>query len=207
MLNFLENHDEVRIASPQFAGEADRGRPALVVSATISTCPMMIYAGQELGEPALDAEGFSGCDGRTTIFDYWSVPTLREWLMSGRLGGRHHLRDYYKRVLTLCNSEAAIARGGMYDLMYANPHLHRQYAFVRHFGNEVLLIAANFEDRPCKAHVNIPAHAFQHIGLSEQVCQASELIHRCKDKFALTPDTPLVFDIKANDAEIWKLNL
>lgn len=77
MLNFLENHDEQRFASIQYAGDAARVIPSLVVSAMISTGPFMIYAGQELGEPAADAEGYSGHDGRTTIFDYWSIPTLR----------------------------------------------------------------------------------------------------------------------------------
>ena len=67
MLNFLENHDEQRFASDQFAGDADKVLPALVVSSMMNTGPMMIYFGQELGERAEDAEGFSGKDGRTTI--------------------------------------------------------------------------------------------------------------------------------------------
>ena len=79
MLNFLENHDEQRFASDQFAGDADKVLPALVVSSMMNTGPMMIYFGQELGERAEDAEGFSGKDGRTTIFDYWSVTTVRQW--------------------------------------------------------------------------------------------------------------------------------
>ena len=76
MLYFLENHDEQRIASSFFAGNALKGVPGLVVSALLQQNPLMIYAGQEYGEPGMDKEGFSGNDGRTTIFDYWSIDTL-----------------------------------------------------------------------------------------------------------------------------------
>ncbi len=204
MLNFLENHDEVRLASPQFAGEADRGRPALVVSATISTCPMMIYAGQELGERGLDAEGFSGRDGRTSIFDYWSVPALRNWLKRGRLNGRHHVRDFYKRVLNLATGEPAIAQGGRYDLMYANPHLHRQFAMLRHHGADVLLVVANFEPRPVDLQVTVPGHAFEHIGLSTGERSSEELLHHQQATIALEPGRPIALRVGANDAVIWK---
>ena len=190
----------------QFAGDALRGRPALVVSATLSTCPMMVYAGQELGEPALDAEGFSGHDGRTTIFDYWSIPTLRQWLMRERLNGRHPLRDYYKRVLTLCNSERAIASGGMYDLMYVNPHLHRQYAFMRHHEGEVLLIVANFDDEARQVTVDIPQEAFHHIGITPGQRPAEELLHKRQATFNLQPGEPLTIALDGQDAVIWKFD-
>ncbi len=90
MLNFLENHDEQRFASEQYAGDAAKVLPSLVVSSMISNAPFMVYAGQEVGEKAEDAEGFSGRDGRTTIFDYWSIPSLRRWLNGGKEIGRAH---------------------------------------------------------------------------------------------------------------------
>ncbi|MBO4871205.1 MAG: alpha amylase C-terminal domain-containing protein [Muribaculaceae bacterium] len=204
MLNFLENHDELRLASPQFAGDAVKGRPALVVSATISTCPMMIYAGQELGEQASDAEGFSGLDGRTTIFDYWSVPTIRQWLSKTALNRRHPLRDYYKRVLRMCNSEKCIALGGMFDLMYVNPHLTRQYAFLRHHDKDVLLIVANFHNELVTIPVHIPDHAMQRLNLREGSVSAQELLHHDNQTFELSSSKPLTLTIPANDAVIWK---
>lgn len=79
MLNFLENHDEQRIASDYFAGNGSKAIPAMIVSACMNTNPVMIYFGQELGEHGMDTEGFSGRDGRTTIFDYWSVDSIRRW--------------------------------------------------------------------------------------------------------------------------------
>ena len=116
MLNFLENHDEQRFASDFYAGDADRVRASLTVSATINSGAMMIYMGQELGERGMDAEGYSGRDGRTTIFDYWSVASLRSWLNKGLCNGilnerRKQLRDFYARLLTLCNKEKHCARG------------------------------------------------------------------------------------------------
>lgn len=84
MLNFLENHDEQRIASDFFAGDPRKGIPALIVSACMNTNPMMIYFGQEFGEPGMDSEGFSGRDGRTTIFDYWSIDSIRRWRNGGK---------------------------------------------------------------------------------------------------------------------------
>ncbi|MDE6086048.1 MAG: alpha-amylase, partial [Muribaculaceae bacterium] len=143
MLNFLENHDEQRFGSPQYAGDPRRILPSLIVSSMIGTGPMMIYMGQELGERALDAEGYSGQDGRTTIFDYWSLDTLARWNNGGKWNDalltpiEKSLRDTYSRVLNICNSEKAISEGSFFDLMYVNYHNeafnpHRHYAFLRH---------------------------------------------------------------------------
>ena len=139
MLNFLENHDEQRIASDFFAGDARKALPALLVSACMNTNPMMIYFGQELGEEGMDSEGFSGRDGRTTIFDYWSIPSIRRWSNHGRYNlhllnnKEKEIRHYYQHVLNLCNTEKAIAKGEFFDLMYVNcggwlMNEHRQYA-------------------------------------------------------------------------------
>lgn len=192
MLNFLENHDEQRFASPQYASRADRVAPSLVVSATLSTGPMMIYYGQELGERALDAEGFSGPDGRTTIFDYWSLEPLRRWLgtaaspapSAGRLTPEEqHLRRFYARTLTLASTDAAIAEGSMFDLMYVNyqsPGLDptRQYYYLRHHrpSGRLLLIGVNFADTPSEAQVTIPGHAFECLALPEGAYKATDLL-------------------------------
>ena len=119
MLNFIENHDEQRFASTFYAGDPWRVVPSLVVSTMMSTGPMMIYFGQELGEPASDAEGFSGHDGRTTIFDYWSLSCIRRWLNLGKCHGpltdsELRLRSIYSRILNMANSEPAIAEGGIF---------------------------------------------------------------------------------------------
>ena len=169
MLNFLENHDEQRVASDFFAGDA---RPGIPVSAAMNTNPVMIYSGQELGERGMDAEGFSGRDGRTTIFDYWSVESLRNWNNNGLFDGakltpaERSLREMYAKLLNVVRSEPVIVEGAFYDLMYANsgnPYFNpnRQYAFLRKWKNEVLLVVVNFDRADQCVWVNIPVEAFK----------------------------------------------
>ena len=172
MLNFLENHDEQRVASDFFAGDARPGIPGMIVSAAMNTNPVMIYSGQELGERGMDAEGFSGRDGRTTIFDYWSVESLRNWNNNGLFDGakltpaERSLREMYAKLLNVVRSEPVIVEGAFYDLMYANsgnPYFNpnRQYAFLRKWKNEVLLVVVNFDRADQCVWVNIPVVAFK----------------------------------------------
>lgn len=172
MLNFLENHDEQRVASDFFAGDAHPGIPGMIVSAAMNTNPVMIYSGQELGERGMDAEGFSGRDGRTTIFDYWSVESLRNWNNNGLFDGakltpaERSLREVYAKLLNVVRSEPVIVEGAFYDLMYANsgnPYFNpnRQYAFLRKWKNEVLLVVVNFDRADQCVWVNIPVEAFK----------------------------------------------
>ena len=214
MLNFLENHDEQRIASEQFAGDATRALPALVVAATISRAPFMVYHGQELGEPARDAEGFSGSDGRTTIFDYWSVDTLRRWYNGGkcdtsRLSKQERdLRRFYKTLLRLCNSQQAIACGDFYDLMYVNydsVNADKVYAYYRHYNNERLLIVANFNDTDETVHINTPHHAFQVMNLEPGKYDCKELLTGQEQSLDIMPDKPACFVVPRRNAVIFKL--
>jgi glycosidase len=215
MLNFLENHDEQRFASKQYAGDPWRVLPSLVVSATMSKGPMMIYAGQELGEPAADAEGYSGLDGRTTIFDYWSIKSIRNWLNGGKCDGKlsediEKLRNTYAKVLTICNKERAISEGGFFDLMYVNYDnpgfdANRQYAYLRHIDGETLLIVVNFSDQKRQIAVNIPQHAFVILNVEESVYSASELLSGKRTTVELASTHPFVTDIEAHGAVIWKL--
>lgn len=188
MLNFLENHDEQRIASDFFAGDPRKAIPALIVSACMGRNPFMLYFGQELGERGMDEEGFSGRDGRTTIFDYWSMDTVRRWRNGGKFDGslltdnERTLQDTYRRVLTLCNTEGALRQGEFFDLMYVNTdnwrfNPHRQYAFIRQWGKEVLLIVVNFDSKPVDVSVNIPPHAFDYLHIpSLEQCTAKDLL-------------------------------
>ncbi len=215
LLNFLENHDEQRFASEQYAGDAMQVTPSLVVSAMLGTGPMMIYAGQELGEKGEDAEGFSGRDGRTTIFDFWSIPTLRRWLDEGRCSEeklepwQRTLRGLYRRVLTLCNSEKAIREGGFFDLMYVNYQNldpHRQYAFMRAAGGEAILVVANFADQECEVAVDLPRHAFEVLGVAEGETDATELLEGSEtERRTVDHETPFATKVAAHGAVVWKL--
>lgn len=218
MLNFLENHDEQRFASSFYAGDGARVVPSLVVSALFSTGPFMLYFGQELGEPGADAEGFSGHDGRTTIFDYWSVASVRRWLDRGKCDGplteaERSLREVYSRVLHIANAEKAVTEGGFFDLMYVNlenPGLnpHRHFAFLRYFGDSVLFIIANFGDTDDKVSVRVPFHAMSCLGVSEGTDdKAVELLSGDVCPKTLSPEAPFVAEVPAHGAVIWKLKL
>lgn len=214
MLNFLENHDEQRFASTQYAGNAEIVTPSLVVSATISRAPMMIYQGQELGEKAEDTEGFSGLDGRTSIFDYWSIPSVCRWYNDGKCNDKllteseKNLRNLYKQILTLCNTEKAISDGEFFDLMYVNynnVNPHRHYTYLRHHKDETLLIAVNFGDEIADVNINIPFHAFDYLNLEQGIYNGVELLSRKKEKFSLSVNTPFHTIIEPFSAVIWKL--
>lgn len=162
MLNFLENHDEQRIASDFFAGCPEKAYPALAVSALMNNSPFMLYFGQEYGERGMDEEGFSGRDGRTTIFDYWAVESVVKKENTA-------VRDHYQKVLKLAN-DPVFAEGGFYDLTYCNYgnpdfDIHRQFAFMRHLDKKVVLVVANFDPLDKQVVVSIPEEALRFVGL------------------------------------------
>lgn len=218
MLNFLENHDEQRIASDFFAGNPQKAIPALVVSACMNTNPFMLYFGEELGEKGMDNEGFSGCDGRTTIFDYWTVDTVSRWKNKGKFNDElltneeKALKEVHTRILNLCNSEKAIQQGLFYDLMYANYdnpsfNIHRQYAFLRKFRKELLLVIANFQEEASQVGVNLPVHAFEFLEIKEGNYKASDLMGTGIEQILLSPEAPVVTQVPANSAKILKIKL
>ena len=219
MLHFMENHDEQRLASDFIVGHGRPALPAMLVSATIDTCPMMVYFGQELGERGMDQEGYSGRDGRTTIFDYWSVDTLRRWRDGGTFSGKDlnegelDLQAYYSRLLHIARDEKAITEGNFFDLMYVNPHTadfnpHRQYAFLRKHENELLLIVANFDSWDTSVAVNIPTDAFNYFDLPTlDEVKATELLTGEDITLSLTPDAPARLTLLGYSGAIVKITL
>ncbi len=178
MLHFLENHDEQRIASDFFAGNPRKAFPAMMVLACQKSNPIMIYAGQELGELGMEAEGFSGLDGRSTIFDYWSLGTLKTWKNEGAWNEelmtteQKEYRHFYKRLLEIHEQEKTIREGTFFDLVYANfnnPDFDttKTYAFIRKADNECLLGLINFEGVSRRISLNIPKHAFDCLVIEE----------------------------------------
>ena len=204
MLYFLENHDELRLASNFFAGDARKGVPALVVSALLQQNPLMIYFAQEFGERGMDKEGFSGQDGRTTIFDYWSVPSMVRALNRKLSGDEKDLNTIYNKVLNIARSEKAVTDGVSFDLMYVNGDYHRQYAFLRKSGSEVLLVVVNFGELPVVMNVNIPSHAFDYLKLKEKNVIATDLLTETKVKFSLKRDSAISLELPPLGALILK---
>ena len=180
MLRFLENHDEQRIASKEFAGNPRRAIPAMTVSATLGSGPVMLYMGQEVAEPALGSEGFSSEDGRTSIFDYWGVPEHQKWMNHGKFDGgklspeQKQLRDFYARLLTLAGSSEAIRKGQFYELQDANNlgkeyDQRKLYCFVRYTQGQQVLVVVNFSDtKTYRPTLLISEAAMQRMGLPAQ---------------------------------------
>ena len=180
MLNFLENHDEQRIASPDFAGSSQAGIPMMIVSSTYGTNPMLVYFGQELGESAPDAEGFNGADGRTTIFDYWSLPSIQAWRNNDTYNTekltteQKDLQAFYKKLLNLSNEEAAISNGIRYDLTNENIgnsgyDERKVFSYLRGYQDEVILTVVNFDTIPQTADIIISPKALAAMGLPNDV--------------------------------------
>ena len=213
MLNFLENHDEVRFASKAYAGDAGRVLPSLVVSAMISKGPFLMYYGQELGENASENEGFAGYNDRTTIFDYWSLDGVRRWLNHGHCEDtmltpqEKELRSLYKKVLTLCNERKAISEGFFFDLMYVNlqretfnPHHH--FAFLRYKDDDILLIVVNFSNEEAHMEICIPEAAFSMANLPEGIVKTEDLLSRRPFTLELHPDQTVSVFTGGSDAVI-----
>lgn len=215
MLHFLENHDEQRIASAYFAGNAEKAKPALAAGALMSPGAYMVYAGQEIGEAGMDAEGFSGNDGRTTIFDYWNPASLQKLTAPAfekKLTPEEAaLYDYYQKILSLCNSRKAFAQGGFFDLQYANYgrdygyNCDRQYSFLRHFGREVYLVAVNFDPASVQVGIKIPSHAFDVLKLREGTKSAVSVMTEETVTVELRPDAPLYVQLPAYGVTVLRL--
>lgn len=208
MLTFLENHDEQRIASPWFLNDAIKSTPGLVVAATMTAGPFMLYAGQELGEKAEDAEGYSGLDGRTSIFDYWSVPSLRRWHQGHPLPAERRLRSLYRRVLRLCNNEESLSRGQFFDLMYANQDTldgRYQYAYLRHCNGTMTLIVVNFADHPIDTAIRIPQHAFDCAQMAHGKHPCVNLLTGEQRAICLEADTLISVRLAAHGASLIKM--
>ncbi|HYC86826.1 MAG TPA: alpha-amylase family protein [Chryseosolibacter sp.] len=175
MLHFLENHDEQRLASKHFAGDMWKGVPAMVISATIDKGPVMIYFGQEVGEPGSGNEGFGSEDGRTTIFDYWGVPEHQKWMNEGKFDGgmlsmeQKQLRQFYSDLLNLAKKNPAITDGAYADLtefnIGRNNFPDNVHVFVRHADDERLLIINGFNDTDQEIKVTIPEDVATAMGL------------------------------------------
>ncbi len=219
MLHFMENHDEQRIASDFFAGNPEKALPAMVVSALMDSCPVLVYAGQELGERGMDTEGFSDRDGRTTIFDYWSPDTLHRLYYDRHFGDSRlteqekRLRSFYSRLMNIARSEKCVSNGRFFDLMYVNPvsgqfNPHRTYAFLRADIHHAMLVVANFDETAVNAAVNIPQHAFDYMQLNPRNgCLLTDLISGNTQRSDISPEHPVRVSVPSYSATVlrWKI--
>ncbi|MDD4821880.1 MAG: alpha-amylase family protein [Bacteroidales bacterium] len=218
MLSFMENHDEQRIASDFFAGNARHGIPGMIVCATMNTNPVMIYCGQELGEPGMDREGFSGLDGRTTIFDYWNVESISRWINQGTFDGsllsddQKEIRAFYRKLLTITKKEVCLKEGSFFDLMYVNDTNMsmngKQYMYLRKKENTLILVATNFSDASLKLDIRIPLHAFELYGIPiAGFVDVTELLSGEKSQQLLSASVPFRVELNGWSGKILKMKL
>jgi glycosidase len=200
MLHFLENHDEQRIAAPEFAGDANKAKPAMVVSALISSSPTMLYFGQEVGEAAALDSGF-GDPSRTTIFDYAGVPAHQNWLNDGKFDGgkltpeQKQLREFYAKLMTLSATEA-VFNGGYQELHTVNKgtagYSDKTYAFARFNDKTKVIVASNFATTATSFALKLPADLLQQWQLSGGDYELKDLLSERKAALKVTGDTASV---------------
>lgn len=178
MLHFLENHDEQRIASPYFAGNPWKAIPGMVISATIDRGAVLIYFGQEVGEPATGNSGFGNLEkvGVTTMWDYWGVPEHQKWMNHGAFDGallsedQKRLRQLYTTLLNLAQARPAIVNGQYADLTLHNQQTNKigddVHAFVRYTNDDKLLMVSNFSAQKKSIRLSIPEALAAHMGLT-----------------------------------------
>lgn len=178
MLNFLENHDEQRFASDFFGCDARNSYAALYTALYLNNAPFMLYAGEEVGERGMDNEGFSGRDGRTSIFDWWapsSLTRLYKYIHGEKdalTPEEESMLDTYRKALKFAAEDNAVSKGTFYDLCYCNYasdgfNPDRHFAFLRDFEDETLLIVCNFSKNDADMKISIPEHAFNWMKMPE----------------------------------------
>ncbi|MCI6402663.1 MAG: alpha-amylase family glycosyl hydrolase [Prevotella sp.] len=211
MVYFLENHDEQRIASDFFAGSAIKGLPGMVASVLMKSSPFMLYAAEEYGEKGMDKEGFSGKDGRTTIFDYWSVDTLCRAEADALNEEERLVLAVHEKTLQIARKEKAVD-GDFYDLMYVNPssenfNNEKQFAFLRKKDNELLIVVVNFDDRDVNIQVRIPSHAFEYLAIPEKKYKAKDLLSGDKQDIVLSNDGLVPMSLASRGSRVWKITI
>lgn len=190
MLKFLDNHDEQRLASPEFAGTPEKGKPLMVVSATISSSPTMIYFGQEVGEAGNENAGF-GTHSRTSIFDYIGVPNHQRWMNGGKFDGgqlsqnEKELRDFYKRLLNFSISSSALM-GNFQEIQSANRNITPGYdiaiySYVRWSDTQKLIVVTNFYSlASSNFELRIPADIIQKWNLKDGTYMITDQLYHKK---------------------------
>ena len=202
MLYFLENHDEQRIASDFFAADARKGIPGMMVMAWLQRNPVMLYAGQEYGEQGMDEEGFSGHDGRTTIFDYWCVKTILHGYFQRRKMSlaERSMENSYLQILKIASEERAIREGAFFDLMYAQSDAFDRvhlFTFLRKAGEETLLVVVNFSDEERQAMIRIPRHAVDFLQMKTGAIRAVDLLDKSEQLLVISPDADVHVSVPA----------
>ncbi len=213
LLYFVENHDEQRIASDYFAGNFEKSRPAVMLATLFGRGAAMIYFGQELGERGMDKEGFSRQDGRTTIFDYWGIEKMQEFVGDHTYSDTNlspdtkRIRDWYVKLLNIAQNHDSFSFGNMYDLMWNQSifvDATKLFCFLRYTEKERVLVAGNFADKDMHTFIRIPEDAWNLLGSTWNECiQPSDMLGNAQVPFQtsvnIVKEKGLELLIPAND--------
>jgi glycosidase len=216
MLHFLDNHDEQRLASPEFAGSGEKGKPLMVISTTLSSSPTMVYFGQELGEAGNEDAGF-GRRSRTSIFDYVGVPNHQRWMNNGKFDGgqlsksEKELRDFYKRLLNFTIKSEALM-GKFQEIQSVNrqgssTYGQNVYSFVRWSANEKLIIVSNLSPNTNEMFdLKIPADVIKEWKLKDGTYLLTEQLYGVSNTLKVTNGEGIVkISLKGSESFILKL--
>jgi glycosidase len=216
MLHFLDNHDEQRLASPEFAGSGENGKPLMVVSATIGSSPTMIYFGQEVGEAGNENGGF-GTHSRTSIFDYVGVPNHQRWMNGGKFDSgqlsqsEKDLRDFYKRLLNFSLKSDALM-GQFQEIQGVNRHEtanydEKIYSYVRWSDVEKLIVVANFsKDKNFTFDLKVPADVVSKWQLHDGAYPVKDQLYGSTSSLKVTNGVGVLHvSIKGTESFIFKL--
>jgi len=218
MINFIENHDEQRVASDYFLSNGNKAIASFILTACINSNPIMVYAGQEFGERGMDEEGFSGKDGRTSIFDYWSIDTIFRWNNYGKWDDKllneeeKKLQKFYTKLLILCNKEEALREGLFYDLMsinYDNEEFDstKQFAFLRGNTNGIVLVVVNFDNRISSVSIRINESAIRFFNINYSTTgRAMPILFSTEKSYSFTNNEPLKITLGAYSGEVYKIS-
>jgi glycosidase len=214
MLRFLENHDEQRITAQEFGKNPESGFAAYALSATLHTGPIMLYYGQELGVTPTQAEGFQGNDGRTTIFDFWSLPELQNWIKGGftekNLSAKEQkIRKFYKEILNLVSKDKVIQEGEFHDLQYLNNgdgyNQQKQYSFLRFTAEKVYLLTFNFDkEKNAETSIYLPKSVMAARKSKGAKWQLKSVENKNKT-IELENNLKIPVKLNANSYQIWEI--
>lgn len=219
MLYFMENHDEQRLASDFIVGDGLKARPAVGMSVLCGSNPFMVYFGQTLGERGMDAEGFSGMDGRTSIFDYWSLDKMQRWINDGAYNTEKlteeekTLQKFYCTLFTRICKERTVTEGEFFDLCYANTfhsgfNTQKHHAFFRHILGEYLLVVSNFSSTTDLVRINMPQELFEKMKLTPNVAmKQTDLFTGQSNICTLTPLAPYELTMEPHSVQAIKFVL
>ncbi len=217
MLRFLENHDEVRINTAAFSkGYPMAAVPAMVVTATLHTGPVMIYFGQELGESASEPEGFNRAEDRTTMFDFWGVKSHQAWMNNGKFDGKllteeqKNIRKFYGDLIKFVNTSDAVQTGNFFDLQYiqnGNYDRRKVYSYLRYSGKQKLLIVCNFDHfQTKKFDLVVPEGAWSSMGLKPSKDATFKGKFNQKEQFTQKASQSIPVQISPNSVLIYEIS-